>query len=173
MRKGFRSSRGAMRGTIGGAAGFATVAISVSPFDERDSCRHEPFAARRCALTYLFLQDSEQKCSVEPDSHNGSEISSDTCVPHTGSRCKRRAAMDGPTLGFELGEKLRIAQAMMRRRSATPQDKMSSQNKNRAKRARRVIRSLFVCVDRSSSIPHRPRCAKCMQGEKGVSNENV
>jgi hypothetical protein len=81
--------------------------------------------------------------------------------------------MDGPTLGFELGEELRIAQAMMWRRSATPQDKMSSQNKNRAKRARRVIRSLFVCVDGSSFVPQRPRCAKCMQGEKGVSNENV
>src|SRR6266481_3920101 len=39
MRKGFRSSRGAMRGTIGGApiclvgvVGFATVAIGVGPF---------------------------------------------------------------------------------------------------------------------------------------------
>ncbi len=39
MRKGFKSSRGAMRGTIGGApiclpgiVGFATVAISVGPF---------------------------------------------------------------------------------------------------------------------------------------------
>src|SRR2546429_7224845 len=38
MRKGFRSSRGAMRGTIGGTlifvgvVGFATVAIGVGPF---------------------------------------------------------------------------------------------------------------------------------------------
>src|SRR5439155_22252430 len=39
MRKGFRSSRGAMRGTMGGApiclvgvVGFATVAIGVGPF---------------------------------------------------------------------------------------------------------------------------------------------
>src|SRR5215471_2768367 len=32
MRNGFRSSRGAILGTIGGAAGFTTVAIGVGPF---------------------------------------------------------------------------------------------------------------------------------------------
>src|SRR5215510_11558136 len=35
MRNGFRSSRGAILGTIGGAAGFTTVAIGVGPFSAR------------------------------------------------------------------------------------------------------------------------------------------
>src|SRR5271156_4950085 len=36
MRNGFRSSRGAMRGIIGGTAGLATVAISFRSFPVRD-----------------------------------------------------------------------------------------------------------------------------------------
>src|ERR1700719_2784989 len=39
MRNGFRSSRGAMRGIIGGTAGLATVAISFRSFPVRDVTR--------------------------------------------------------------------------------------------------------------------------------------
>ena len=58
MRKGFSSSRGAIRGTIGGApvgrvgtGGFATVAISFGPF--LCSCLNSPAC---CRAALLFVQ---------------------------------------------------------------------------------------------------------------------
>src|SRR6202795_4943469 len=58
MRKGFSSSRGAIRGTIGGApvgrvgtGGFATVAISFGPF--LCSCLNSPAC---CLAALLYVQ---------------------------------------------------------------------------------------------------------------------
>src|SRR5436309_11745115 len=116
MRKGFRSSRGAMRGTMGGApiclvgvVGFATVAIGVGPF-VYSICLSNfalhlaqvqfiensgyPFAASFFELTaYASRQAVEQKCTSSPPSRNGMERVSSTCIPHTGSRTNRRAAV--------------------------------------------------------------------------------
>src|ERR1700687_1105109 len=116
MRKGFRSSRGAMRGTMGGvpiclvgAVGFATVAIGVGPFvysiclkfclylaHIQDSFKRiiaYPFAANFLVLTaYASRQAGEQKWRSSPPSLNGIESVSSTCMPHTGSRTNRRPA---------------------------------------------------------------------------------
>src|SRR5271163_4725323 len=122
MRNGFKSSRGAMRGTIGGApiclsgpVGFTTVAIGFGPFlyassldfsfyhklkafnhpevEIRATALCYPFAAIRCVLfTYLSRHAVEQKCTNSPLSRSGTASTSATCIPQTESRTNRRAA---------------------------------------------------------------------------------
>src|SRR6202030_87806 len=95
MRKGFKSSRGAMRGTMGGApiclvgaVGFATVAIGSGPFlksvrleqysklwlnnNYRWFTPYHAFAANLCEeFRYVSRQASEQKCNNSPFSRKG------------------------------------------------------------------------------------------------------
>src|SRR5204862_4736872 len=98
MRKGFRSSRGAMRGTMGGApiclvgaVGFATVAIGVGPFvysiclqkfcfhwaQVQNSLKRNsvyPFAAKFLALTAeASRQAGEQKYKSWPPPRHPTE----------------------------------------------------------------------------------------------------
>jgi hypothetical protein len=87
MRKGFRSSRGAILGTIGWGTGFTTVAIDVSLLEVRDYA----LAARRDDCWYRVRHSAEQKCKICPACSQGNEISGETYVPHQGSRYRGTA----------------------------------------------------------------------------------
>src|SRR4030095_7002089 len=62
MRNGFRSSRGAIRGTSGGAAGFTTVAIGVGPFLFSVVLRHSSQAS---LLAYLSPSGPIKSANLE------------------------------------------------------------------------------------------------------------
>src|SRR6266404_5826117 len=61
MRNGFRSSRGAIRGTIGCTAGFTTVAIGVGPF--LFSVVFKAFELKSCRTSTAYLQAPTTKNS--------------------------------------------------------------------------------------------------------------
>src|SRR5882762_2408164 len=176
MRNGFKSSRGAMRGTIGGApiclvgvVGFATVAIGIGPFvcsiysitsaftwphfkTSRDRLCGQPFAATFLVLSaYASRHAREQKWKSSPSSRNGMESVSSTCIPQIGSRTRRRP--NGPPSRGVLVSRdvcprvvaLRNIQPTKLRRSHAAQEATSNQNRNRTKRARKVIQ-IFVLL---------------------------
>src|SRR5713226_9676018 len=83
MRKGFKSSRGAMRGTIdgvpicrNGAPDFATVAIGVGPFVS--SFFSELFALPLFLPAYFTWPEFQNSISRNPFIH----------LPQTGARCR-------------------------------------------------------------------------------------
>src|SRR5882762_9245502 len=174
MRKGFRSSRGAMRGTMGGApiclvgaVGFATVAIGVGPFLYSICLRNSvftwaqvqnsfqrnsvyPFAANFLVLTaYASRQAGQQKWKSWSPSRHGMESVSSTCMPHTGSRTSRRAVVVGCVAGEASAEEADAAAASrsiqpMRRRRSKTLQETKI-NQSR-KRATRVKRFIIKCL---------------------------
>src|ERR1700757_3289512 len=161
MRKGFNSSRGAIRGTIGGApvgrvgtGGFATVAISFGPFlclglKSRACCRlrlllvqeTQALAANFLGSTINLLRhSSEQKKTGSPPLRSAIASPSARCIPHTGSLTNFRETV---SLATSIGCCLFAAAAPMlsttRRSRETLQETISTQKRNRRMRAINVI----------------------------------
>src|SRR5580765_3397471 len=89
MRKGLSSSRGAIRGTIGGApvgrvgtGGFATVAIRFGPFRYRGISRYlrlaQPLPGAKTSDTNRW----QQTCARPPDTFPGNPWSKSAAVLH-------------------------------------------------------------------------------------------
>src|SRR5437016_3404131 len=103
-----------------------------------------PFAASFFELTaYASRQAVEQKCTSSPPSRNGMERVSSTCIPHTGSRTNRRAAV-GVSIEASAAcgpgaVSFRSMPPTMRRKSRKLQERTSSQNRNLTMRARKFI----------------------------------
>jgi hypothetical protein len=172
MRKGFNSSRGAIRGTIDGApvgrvgtGGFATVAISFGPF--LCSCLNLPACCRAVLLIVqktqalaanfrgssmnLLRHSSEQKKTGSPPLRSAIASPSARCIPHTGSRTSFR---DTASLGTSIGCCLPVEAAPMLftslRSRETLHDTIKTQKRNRKIRAINVI----GFADAALGIPH-------------------
>src|SRR5712692_11377205 len=113
MRKGFRSSRGAIRGRTGWGTAFATVAMDMSLLELRGYA----LAARRKDCEYRARHSAEQKCKTWPACSRGNEISGEMCVPHNGSRCSAIAFRAAPRRELDMGATSRNTMDMSLRKN--------------------------------------------------------
>src|ERR1700686_2457878 len=195
MRKGFNSSRGAIRGTIGGApvgrvgtGGFATVAISFGPF--LYLCMKSPawcrvallFVQKTQALAANFLgssinllrHSSEQKKTGSPPLRSTIASPSVRCIPHTGSRTNFR---DTASLGTSIGSFLSVAAAPMLftslRSRETLHDTIRTQKRNRRIRAINVIGFEDAARGIRINLPYRSVEPSVCRPFRGVKRKAV
>src|SRR3984957_19807090 len=195
MRKGFSSSRGAIRGTIGGApvgrvgtGGFATVAISFGPF--LCSCLNSPACCRARLLSFkeaqalaanflgssinLLRHSSEQKKTGSPPLRSAIARPSVRCIPHTGSLTSLR---DTASLGTSIGACLPLAARPMLstilRSRETLQETISTQNRNRKMRAINVIGFCGAARGTVHTVCPIAAFSRVYAGPSGESNEKL